>query len=87
MSEPVSWLLIEEGWDVVDRDGEKIGGVEAVLGDRDIFSGLVISTSLLGKPRWAEAGLVDEIEEDRVRLTLSEDEAERLPEYEPPEPV
>jgi hypothetical protein len=84
---PVSWLLIEEGWEVVGSDGESIGKVEQVLADRDIFSGLVISTGVLGKPRWVAADQVEEIEEERVRLTISSEAADRLEEYEPPEPA
>ena len=87
MNEPVSWLLIEEGWEVVGSDGESIGKVEQVLGERDIFSGLVISTSVLGKPSWAPAEQVEEIEEERVRLAISSEAADRLEEYEPPEPA
>lgn len=88
MSErPVSWLLIEEGWEVVGSDGEPIGRVEEVVGDQDIFSGLVISTSVLGKPRWVPAEQVEEIAEDAVRLSLTSEEADRLQEYEPPEPT
>ena len=87
MSEPVSWLLIEEGWEVVGADGESIGKVEQVLADRDIFSGLLISTGVLGKPRLVSAEQVEEIEEDRVRLTISSEAAGRLEEYEPPEPA
>jgi hypothetical protein len=87
VSEPVSWLLIEEGWEVLGSDGESIGKVEQVLGDRDIFSGLVISTGVLGKPRWAPAEQVEEIEDERVRLEISSEAADRLEEYEPPEPA
>lgn len=87
MSEPVSWLLIEEGWEVVGADGESIGKVEQVLADRDIFSGLLISIGVLGKPRLVSAEQVAEIEEDRVRLTISSEAADRLEEYEPPEPA
>ena len=85
--EPVSWLLIEEGWEVVGSDGESVGRVEQVMADQDIFSGLVVVTGLLGKPRWVPAEQVAEIEEQRVRLALSSDAADRLEEYVPPEPA
>lgn len=85
--EPVSWLLIEEGWEVVGSDGESVGRVEEVVADQDIFSGLVVVTGLLGKPRLVPAEQVAEIEEERVVLNLSSDAAERLEEYEPPEPA
>jgi hypothetical protein len=85
--EPVSWLLIEEGWEVLGSDGESIGRVGEVVADRDIFSGLVVHTGLLGKPRWVPAEQVAGIEEDRVRLALSSNAADRLEEYQPPEPA
>lgn len=84
MSEPVSWLLIEEGWDVIDSAGDDVGKVEQVMGDRDIFSGLVISTSLLGRPRWVPAEQIGEIQAGRVQLTISSTAADQLEEYEPP---
>ena len=45
MSEdPVSWLMVERGWTVVDAHGEKVGKVDEVLGDEqiDIFHGLLV---------------------------------------------
>ena len=49
--DPVSWLMIEPGWKVVDSQGQEVGSVDEVAGDSsdDIFNGLSISTSLLGK--------------------------------------
>jgi hypothetical protein len=83
---PVSWLLIEPGWEVVDAGGNGVGQVEEVVGDRDIFSGLAVSSGLLGKPRWVPADLVAEITESQVRLTVSEDAVEQLEEHEPGTP-
>jgi sporulation protein YlmC with PRC-barrel domain len=50
-SDPVSWFVIEPGWKVVDSQGQEVGSVDEVVGDSnsDIFNGLSISTSLLGK--------------------------------------
>jgi hypothetical protein len=63
--DPVSWLLVEPGWDVVDSSGEKIGTVDEVLGDQlvDIFHGLVVSGDEIPAERVAE------IREGEVRLT------------------
>ena len=71
MSDPVSWLLIEPGWEVVDANGDDVGKVEEVVGDRedDIFSGLNVATSLLGKPEFVPAERVSEITEGRVQLS------------------
>lgn len=86
-NDPVSWLLIEEGWPVFAADGETIGRVEEVLAGADIFSGLVVSTGFLGKPRVIPAEAVAEIDEDAVHLSLSSEAVGRLEEYEPPEPA
>jgi len=43
--DPVSWLQIAQGWNVVTSDGAVIGTVAQVEGDKqaDIFDGLAIS--------------------------------------------
>jgi sporulation protein YlmC with PRC-barrel domain len=43
--DPVSWLQIAQGWNVVTSDGVAIGTVAQVEGDKkeDIFDGLAIS--------------------------------------------
>ena len=86
MADPVSWFVIERGWEVVGGDGGKIGTVEEALGDpeRDIFDGLSVATGLLGKPRYVPAELVREIVEGTVRLSIGQDELERLEEYDEP---
>ena len=45
MADPVSWLVIEPGWEVVDAKGKRIGKVDEVLGDTeaDIWDGLTVS--------------------------------------------
>ena len=62
--DPVSWLLVEPGWKVVDAQGKKVGKVDAVLGDEeiDIFHGLLVG----GEKILAER--VGEITEGEVRL-------------------
>jgi hypothetical protein len=86
MADPVSWFVIERGWEVVDSEGEPIGKVEETIGDstHDIFDGLSVATSLLGAPRYVPAEQVAEITEGRVRLKVGKDAAERLGEYEEP---
>ena len=86
MSDPVSWLLIERGWKVVDAGGAEVGPVEEALGDGDIFSGLVISTSFFRSPRWVSADDVEEITDSRVRLRLGGEQVKQLEAYNPPEP-
>jgi hypothetical protein len=86
VADPVSWYLIEQGWEVVGSDGEELGKVEETVGDskRDIFDGLTVGTGLLSKPRYVPAELVGEIVEGRVALTIGHERFERLDEYEPP---
>ena len=86
MADPVSWLMIRTGWDVLAADGTKVGEVDVVAGDdtEDIFDGLAIATSALGKPRYVPAEQVAEITDGRVRLALSKDQVERLGEFEEP---
>jgi hypothetical protein len=88
MSDPVSWLVIEQGWRVVDASGKDIGQVEEVIGDSgvDIFNGLSIATGLLSSPRYVPAESVGQITEGTVQLTLSEDAVGQLDEYEQPPP-
>jgi hypothetical protein len=84
--DPVSWFVVERGWEVVGSDGSKLGTVEELLGDpeHDIFDGLSVATGLLGKPRYVPAELVQEIVEGSVHLSIGHDEAERLDEYDAP---
>jgi sporulation protein YlmC with PRC-barrel domain len=64
MADPVSWLLIEKGWEVVDASGKRVGKVDDVLGDKeaDIWDGLTVS----GK--YVPAEDVAEIVDGRITL-------------------
>jgi rRNA processing protein Gar1 len=63
--DPVSWLMIERGWTVVNAQGKKIGKVDEVLGDEqvDIFHGLLVDGDKILAERVAE------IHEGEIRLT------------------
>ena len=89
MADPVSWFVIERGWEVVGSDGDKLGTVEEVLGDSslDIFDGLSVGAGLLGKPRYVPAELVEEIVEGSIKLSIGPDEFGRLGEHEAPTPT
>jgi PRC-barrel domain protein len=89
MADPVSWFVIERGWQVVGSDGSELGTIEETVGDsaRDIFDGLTVGTGLLSKPCYVPAELVGEIVEGRVALTIGKDEFERLDEYREPPPT
>ena len=83
MPDPVSYLLIEPGWDVVGSDGEKVGVVREVLADlgADIFDGLVVDPEVLKAATYVASEQVAQILEGQIALTLSSDEFERLPEW------
>jgi hypothetical protein len=85
VADPVSWLLIEPGWKVVGRDGDELGKVESVIGDkqRDIFDGLAVATKLIGRPRYIASERVGDIVDGCVEVDLSADDAERLEPFEP----
>jgi hypothetical protein len=83
VADPVSWLLIRPGWKVYASDGSEVGEVDEVAGDdtEDIFDGLAIATSALGKPRYVPAEQVASITDGAVHLSLSPQEVETLGEY------
>jgi sporulation protein YlmC with PRC-barrel domain len=82
----VSWKAIEKGARVIASDGEEIGRVAEMAGDSeaDIFSGLVVSMSRLGRNRFLPAERVRAIWPDRVETSLTVANAEQLEEYSDP---
>ena len=68
--DPVSWLMIEPGWTVVDADGNDVGRVEEVTGDstHDIFDGLSIASGMFSRPRYVPAESIVEITGGCVRI-------------------
>ncbi len=87
-SDPVSWLVIERGWNVVASDGSQIGTVDELIGDtgKDIFNGLAVSTGMFGKPKYVPAELVAAITDGRVELDLSAEGVEDLDDHDPQPP-
>jgi hypothetical protein len=83
MDEPVSWLLIRPGWKVYAADGSEVGEVDEVAGDdgQDIFDGLAVATSALGRPRYVPAEQVASISRGAVHLALTREQAGALAEY------
>jgi sporulation protein YlmC with PRC-barrel domain len=81
VADPVSWLLVERGWEVVALDGEKVGRVEEVLCDqqKDIFGGLAVGVGLTGKPRYVPAERVTQILEGRIETDIARDDVDGLP--------
>jgi hypothetical protein len=65
--------MIRPGWKVYASDGAEVGEVDEVAGDdnADIFDGLAVAASVLGKPKYVPAESVTTITEGRVDLSLS----------------
>ena len=86
MADPVSWLVIEPGWEVVDASGEPVGKVHETVGDTgdDIFNGLAVTPGMLRAARYVPAEVVGEIEEGRVHLTISRDDFDKLDDHDEP---
>lgn len=80
---PVSWMTLEKGTRVLSSDDEEVGAVADVVADtqKDIFSGITISSGLFSADRFAPAELVSEMTSDAVILTISSAEAESLEVY------
>lgn len=76
--DPVSWVLIERGWKVVDAAGNEIGRVEDVAGEHDIFDGLVVSAGVLSRATYVPAEHVRKIFEGEIHLDIAKDEVEEL---------
>ena len=88
MADPVSWLQIAQGWNVVTADGAAIGTVAQVEGDKqaDIFDGLAISKD--GEHIFYVPGeQVGAIYPGEVNLKISSAEAAKLEPFKaaPPE--
>lgn len=88
MADPVSWFVIEPGWEVVCTDGKTVGSVQEVVGDtgEDIFNGLSVAPGLLKSARYVPAENVGTIVEGRVELTISADEFGKLADFREPPP-
>jgi hypothetical protein len=83
VGDPVSWLLIRPGWKVFSADGAEVGAVDEVTGDEnaDIFDGLAVAASALGKPKYVPAENVATLTEGRVDLSLTSADFEGASEF------
>ena len=83
MGDPVSWLMIRPGWKVYGSDGTEVGEVDEVTGDdnADIFDGLAVAASRLGKPKYVPAEQVKTITEGRIDLSLTRADFEGTSEF------
>ncbi|CAN5609766.1 hypothetical protein BH20ACT21_BH20ACT21_01160 [soil metagenome] len=80
---PIAWPALKEGTPVHDSTGAEIGKVGRVVADKekDIFSGITVTSGILSTERFAPADFVGRITETSVELILEAAEAERLEPY------
>jgi uncharacterized protein YrrD len=82
LGNPVSYLVLADGTDVMSSDGRKVGTVEHVLAvpDADVFDGVIVDMRAgPGGHRFADADQIASIHERGVVLTLTAEKAEKLP--------
>jgi hypothetical protein len=84
--DPVSWLQIEQGWDVVTTDGVTVGKVAQTEGDKkdDIFDGLAIEDGT--QTRYVPGENVGQIFPGRVTLTMQSSDLGTLEPFRAPPP-
>ena len=84
----VSWKAIEANAEVFTTDGFAVGKLTQVVGDptADVFTGLAVSKGMIGKPKFVPSERVVGLWPSRVEIDHTQDEFERLDEYED-EPV
>ncbi|HTZ04177.1 MAG TPA: PRC-barrel domain-containing protein [Gaiellaceae bacterium] len=86
--DPVSWRAVQQGWSVLDAEGNEIGKVDQVTGDlnADIFDGITVGDggTVLTRARYVPAENVAEIREGVIRLDLSAADAAKLAPYTEP---
>ena len=89
MADPVSWLVIEKGWAIVDPDGASIGHVWEVVGDPriDIFEGVVVEVHRLGRRHYIPAERIAEITVGSVAVSVPGAEVDQLEPWHEPPPI
>jgi hypothetical protein len=88
MADPVSWLQIAQGWNVVASDGVIVGTVAQVEGDKqsDIFDGLAVNSKQPTKIRYVPGEQVGAIYPGEVTLKIASRDAEMLEPFHTPPP-
>jgi hypothetical protein len=80
MSDPVSWLQIEQGWNVVTSDGVTVGVIAQLEGDKqsDIFNGLAFESAQSAQILYVVAEQVGAIYPGEVTLTIASADTAKL---------
>jgi hypothetical protein len=88
MSDPVSWLQIQQGWNIVTSDGISIGTVAQVEGDKqaDIFDGLAVASGQPVELRYVPGEQVGAIYPGEVTLKIASAESGALAPFSAPPP-
>jgi hypothetical protein len=84
--DPVSWLQIEQGWDVVTTDGVSVGKVAQTEGSKndDIFDGLAVEDG--SQTRYVPGEQVGQIFPGRVTLKMRSSDLGTLKPFQAPPP-
>jgi Uncharacterized protein conserved in bacteria (DUF2171) len=88
MADPVSWLQIEQGWNVVSSDGVIVGTVAQVEGDKqsDIFDGLAVQSGRRGQILYVPGEQVGAIYPGQVTLKIASSDTGALQPFQAPPP-
>ncbi len=88
MADPVSWLQIAQGWNVVASDGVIVGTVAQVEGDKqsDIFDGLAVKSKQPTQLRYVPGEQVGAIYPGEVTLKIASGDAGMLEAFHTPPP-
>jgi hypothetical protein len=88
MTDPVSWLQIEQRWNVLTSDGVLVGTVAQVEGDKqsDIFDGLAVESDHPSQTRYVPGEQVAAIYPGEVTLKLASTEIGKLEPFRAPPP-
>jgi hypothetical protein len=88
VTDPVSWLQIEKGWNVVSADGVLVGKVVEVTGDEhdDIFDGLAVKSKQSAHVRYVPGEQVAAIFPGEVTLKIASAETDTLEPFSEPAP-
>jgi hypothetical protein len=80
VADPVSWLQIEQGWNVVTSDGSSVGTVAQIEGDKsaDIFDGLAVESGEPKQVRYVAGEQVGAIYPGEVTLKIAAAETATL---------
>ncbi len=84
--DPVSWLQIEQGWNVVTSDGVDVGTVAQIEGDKqdDIFNGLAVESG--SQIRYVPGESVGQIFPGQVTLKMGSGDLGKLEPFQAPPP-